>query len=110
MIITANKETRAMAAYLIVQLKLLADRNALAPYRDAVAPCAAKFGGHYIVAGGVAVETLEGKQHDGRSLVIFEFPSLEAIHAFWSSPDYIAVKKLREGLVELDAWAVRGVV
>lgn len=99
-----------MAAYLIVQLKLLADRNALAPYRDAVKPCAARFGGHYIVAGGVGVDTLEGEQHDGRSLVIFEFPSLEAIHAFWKSPDYVAIKKLREGLVELDAWAVPGVV
>ena len=99
-----------MSAYLIVQIKLLADRHQLAPYRDAVGPCAAKFGGRYIVAGGVDVETLEGKQHDGRSLVIFEFPSVEAIHAFWMSPDYIAIKKLREGLVELDAWAVRGVV
>jgi uncharacterized protein (DUF1330 family) len=99
-----------MSAYLIVQIKLLADRNKLAPYRDAVGPCVAKFGGRYIVGGGVKVETLEGRQHDGRSLVIFEFPSLEAIQTFWMSPDYIAIKKLREGLVELDAWAVPGVV
>lgn len=98
-----------MSAYLIVQIKLLADRNELAPYRDAVKPCAAKFGGFYIVGGGVKVESLEGKQHDGRSLVIFEFPSLEAIQTFWTSPDYVAIKKLREGLVELDAWAVPGV-
>ena len=99
-----------MSAYLIVQIKLLADRNQLAPYRDAVKPCAAQFGGHYIVGGGVKVKTLEASERDGKASSSSNFPSFESIQAFWSSPDYIAIKKLREGLVELDAWAVPGVV
>jgi uncharacterized protein (DUF1330 family) len=41
-------------------------------------------------------------------MVLFEFPSLEAIHAFWDSPEYVPVKKLREGAAVLDAWAVDG--
>ncbi len=97
-----------MPAYLIVQIKFTADRKDFAPYRDAVGPAAAEFGGHFIVAGGVKVEVLEGS-HDGRSLVIFEFPSLDAIHRFWDSPQYASAKKLREGLAELDIWAVPGV-
>jgi uncharacterized protein (DUF1330 family) len=36
---------------------------------------------------------------------MFEFPDIEAIHAFWNSPDYIPIKKLREGVVSLDVWA-----
>jgi uncharacterized protein (DUF1330 family) len=99
-----------LPAYLIIQIKLLAERRALAPYRDAVGPCAARFGGRYLVAGGVKVETLEGAPHDGRSLVVFEFPSLDSVRAFWESPEYLAVKKLRDGLVEMDVWAVPGVV
>ena len=47
--------------------------------------------------------------HDGRRLVIYEFPSVEAIHAFWQSPDYEPVKALRDGAAKLDVWAVPGV-
>jgi uncharacterized protein (DUF1330 family) len=97
-----------MPAYLIVQLRFTGgDRTALTPYRTAVGPLAERFGGRYLVAGGAKVETLEGS-HDGRSFVMFEFPSMEAIRAFWSSPDYADVKKLRAGLAELDVWAVPG--
>ena len=54
------------------------------------------------------MEALEGR-HDGRRMVIFEFPSMDAIHAVWSSPDYVPVKKIREGAAALDVWAVAGV-
>ena len=70
-----------MPAYLIIQIRFRADRGAFAPYRDAVGPLAEKFGGRYIVAGGAKVEPLEGT-HDGRSLVMFEFPSMDALHGF----------------------------
>jgi uncharacterized protein (DUF1330 family) len=42
-------------------------------------------------------------------LVIFEFPSMEAIRTVWNSPQYAKLKKLREGSGELDVWAVPGV-
>ena len=51
---------------------------------------------------------LEGT-HDGRGLVLFEFPSMDAIRSFWNSSDYAEVKKLRHGSSELDVWAVPGV-
>ena len=54
------------------------------------------------------VEVLEGS-HDGRRLVVFEFPSMEVIRSVWNSPEYERVKKLREGSGELDVWAVPGV-
>jgi uncharacterized protein (DUF1330 family) len=96
-----------MPAYLIIQIKFTAPKERFAAYRDAVGPLAAEFGGRYLVAGAAKVDVLEGS-HDGRSVVIFEFPSMDALHAFWTSPSYGDVKRLREGLADLDIWAVPG--
>lgn len=96
-----------MPAYMIVQIKIVR-KEGWSAYRDAVGPLSERFGGRYVVAGGAKVEVLEGS-HDGRSLVVFEFPSMDAIRSFWASPEYAQVKKLREGLAELDVWAVPGV-
>jgi uncharacterized protein (DUF1330 family) len=57
-----------------------------------------------LAARRAKVVVLEGK-HDQRPVSMFEFPDIEAIHAFWNSPDYIPIKKLREGVVSLDVWA-----
>ena len=95
-----------MAAYLIVQ-STISDEPRYQKYRDAVIPLMPRFGGKFIVRGA-KVEALEGR-HDGRRMVIFEFPSIDAIHAFWNSPDYVPVKKIREGAAALDVWAVAGV-
>src|SRR5207248_6471428 len=49
-----------------------------------------------------------GRRHDQRPVVMFEFPDIEAIHAFWNSPDYTPIKKLREGIATLNIWAFAG--
>jgi uncharacterized protein (DUF1330 family) len=76
-------------------------------YGEAVVPLIAKHDGRQIVRRGKA-EVLEG-QHDGSIMAVFEFPTLEAIHAFWNSPEYTPVKELRQGAAVLDVWAVEGV-
>ena len=70
-------------------------------------PLIMKFGGKFSIRGG-KVEVLEG-QPDERSMVVFEFPTMEAIHAFWNSPEYVPVKKLRQGAATLNIWAVPGI-
>jgi uncharacterized protein (DUF1330 family) len=95
-----------MAAYLIVQINVT-DPEKFAHYREAVPHVVEASGGRYIVRGS-AVEVLEGS-HDGRRLVLFEFPSVEAIKGFWHSPEYAEVKKLRENAADIDVWAVPGV-
>lgn len=75
-----------------------------AAYRDAMAPLIATFGGKRVSQGAEAV-LLEGRD-DGRRVVLFEFPSMDAIHAFWHSPEYQPVKELRRGAATLEAWAV----
>lgn len=95
-----------MAAYMILQSRV-SDPASMSRYRDAVMPLITSFGGRHVVRSA-AIEVLEGHPED-RRLSIFEFPSLEAIHDFWKSPDYRPVKELRRGAAELDIWAVAGV-
>ena len=95
-----------MTAYLVVQ-STIANEPQYQKYRQAVVPFIVSFGGK-IVARGAKVEVLEG-EHDTRPVVMFEFPTMEAIHAFWNSPDYVPIKKLREGIATLNIWAFPGV-
>ena len=92
-----------MSALLIVQASVQ-HRDAYKAYQAAVQPLVASFGGK-LKGSGVGLEVLEGG-HDGRRLVIFEFPSMAAIQSFWHSPQYEKVKALREGAASIDAWAV----
>ena len=95
----------AMAAYLLVQVAIT-DEARWAAYRDAVGPLIARFGGKR-VSQAAGAELLEGRD-DGRRIVMFEFPSMDAIRAFWHAPEYQPVKALRRGAATLDAWAVPG--
>jgi uncharacterized protein (DUF1330 family) len=95
-----------MPAYLIVQ-STISDEPQYQKYREAVVPLIIKHGGKFIVRGA-KVETLEG-DHDGRGMVIFEFPSKDAINAFWNSPEYMPIKKIRQGAAVIDVWVVEGV-
>jgi uncharacterized protein (DUF1330 family) len=94
-----------MAAYLFVQGKVI-DKKRYRAYQEAVQPLISRFDGRHI-ASGAGLEVLEGT-YDGRRLVVFEFPSMERLKAFWNAPEYIAVKRLREGAATLDIWAVQG--
>jgi uncharacterized protein (DUF1330 family) len=96
-----------MAGYLMVQ-STISNEEQYQKYRDAVVPLIMKFGGKFSIRGG-KVEILEGEP-DGRSMVVFEFPSMEAIHAFWNSPEYVPVKMLRKGAATVNIWAVPGMI
>lgn len=95
-----------MAAYLMVQSTINSEEQ-YQKYRESVVPLIMKFGGKFSIRGG-KVEVLEG-QPDERSMVVFEFPTMEAIHAFWNSPEYVPVKKLRQRAATLNIWAVPGI-
>jgi uncharacterized protein (DUF1330 family) len=95
-------EVHFMPAYFIVQ-NTIEDEAQYQKYVQAVVPFIASFGGK-LVARRAKVEVLEG-EHDQRPVVMFEFPDMDAIHAFWNSPDYIPIKKLREGIATMNIWA-----
>ena len=95
-----------MSAYFVVQATITGEPQ-YQKYREAVVPFIASFGGK-VAARGAKVEVFEG-EHDTRSVVMFEFPTMEAIHAFWNSPDYVPIKKLREGVATINVWAFPGI-
>ncbi len=64
-----------------------------------------KFAGRYLVRGG-AREVPEGRAR--ARIVAIEFPSYDAALACYRSPEYQAVKKLREGNAEVDLVVVEG--
>ena len=92
-----------MAALFIVQASV-SQREGYKTYQAAVLPLVQAWGGR-LRATGVELEVLEGA-HDGRRLVVFEFPSMDAIRRFWNSPEYEKVKTLRKDAARIDVWAV----
>jgi len=96
-----------MAALLIIQAAVSHDPAHRARYRQyqaLVRPLIESHGGQ-LRATGLNLDVLEG-EHDGRRLIVFEFPSMDALRAFWNSPEYAAIKPLRSGTARSDVWAV----
>jgi len=90
-----------MPAYLIITAHIR-DRHAfLSGYAPRAAELVERFGGRYVLrAPGASV--LEGTGADGASVVISEWPDRTAALAFWNSPEYAEVKRLREGLADCE--------
>ena len=95
-----------MPAFLIVQATIKNEPQ-FQKYREVVIPFIAKCGGK-IVARGAGVEVLEGER-DKRPVLMVEFPDMDAVRAFWNSPGFVPIKKMREGAATVDAWAFPGV-
>lgn len=94
-----------MPAYIIGQVRV-DDPERYAEYRAGVPAAVAKYGGRFLVRGP-KVEVLEGS-HDGRRLVVLEFPTMAQLRAFWDSPEYGPLRSLRQSASEGDLWAVEG--
>lgn len=83
-----------MVAYLLARVNVT-DPVQFVEYAKRSPATIAKFGGRYLVRGGAKV-ALEGPD-DPQRTVILEFPDAERIKAWYRSPDYQAVRRLREG-------------
>ena len=96
-----------MPAYMIVTASIH-DREAfISGYGAAAAELIEKFGGQYLLRGPGA-ECLEGDFGDGASMVISKWPDRDAAKAFWNSAEYAEVKKLREGLADVQVLLIDG--
>jgi uncharacterized protein (DUF1330 family) len=79
------------------------DRKAFGAYVRAIAESGlyAKNGGGY-EAITPALEIFEGVPPPTRGVVIARFPCLAAAKAFWNSPEYAQIRKLREGIADFE--------
>ncbi len=95
-----------MPAYLIVNIQVN-DPAAYERYKADVPALIRKHGGEYLVRGGQC-DVIEGNWRPNR-LVLFRFPSLEAIRALDADPEYRPLKKLRHSVAYTESVAVEGV-
>ena len=81
-----------MTAYLIADIDVK-DATAYEDYRRLVGATVDKFGGRFLARGG-APKPFEGDWTPTR-VVIIEFPDMAALEAWYNSPDYRPLLKLR---------------
>ena len=81
-----------MPAYVIALLDVF-DPAAYERYKAAAPPTVTAAGGRYLARGGES--TLEGS-HDGRRVVILEFPSVDAARAWHQGSAYAEARAIRE--------------
>lgn len=82
-----------MTAYLIADVEVI-DQTAYEQYRQQVPATIAAHGGRYLARGG-ATQVLEGSWSPKRCVIV-EFPSMERLEAWWSSPEYAPLRAIRE--------------
>jgi uncharacterized protein (DUF1330 family) len=80
-----------MPAYVIALLEVT-DPAAYERYKAAVSPTIAAAGGRALARGGESI--LEGT-HDGRRVVLLEFPGVEAARAWHQSNAYAEARVIR---------------
>ena len=94
-----------MAAYMIILAQVHDREKFLAGYATEAARLVEQAGGKYVMRAPGAI-CLEGSMGDGRSVVISEWPDVAAARAFWDSPEYREVAKLREGICDVEVVVV----
>ncbi len=82
-----------MPAYVISDVEPR-DAGLIDQYRALAEASIAKYGGRYVVRGGV-VDAVEGGWSP-KHIVVVEFPSLERAREWYRSPDYAKALKVRQ--------------
>lgn len=95
-----------MAVYVIASVEVL-DAAGYEEYRTQVPASIAAHGGRYLVRGG-ATEVLEGDWAPARC-VILEFPDMARFRDWWSSPEYAALRPIRERTARSQIVVTQGV-
>lgn len=83
-----------MPAYLVVE-HIITDPVKFEEYRTKVGPMIASYGGRYLTKGSTH-QLPEGGHWKPERMVVIEFPSVEALHAWYKSPEYQPLIVLRK--------------
>jgi uncharacterized protein (DUF1330 family) len=76
-------------------------------YRTIAAKAIAQYGGRYLVRGGAA-EAVEGGPPP-KNIIVAEFPSMERLREWYSSPEYAEALKHRRAALDRRLIFVEGV-
>jgi len=100
-----------MPAYMVIEAEISTTeplREQFKKYAAAAAKLVVEFGGEYIVRGAPP-HSLEGDWQLETKLVISKWVSKDEALAFWNSPEYAMVKKLRLGTANVRVTLFEGV-
>ncbi len=101
-----------MPAYLISQVEVL-DPEAWENYRTRAAPAIARYGGRYLVRGALA-QVVEADwpadEPPPQSVVVAEFPTMQALQQWYASPEYAEAFAFRPAAILRRLIFVDGVV
>lgn len=95
-----------MSAYAVANLAV-SDAEAFQRYVDEVPATVYKYGGRYLVRGG-KVKFVEGDWKPD-ILVVIEFPTMDALKAWYDSEEYRPLRELRQRTARTEAAGVWGV-
>jgi len=96
-----------MTAYILVDIAVT-DPELYEEVKQRTPPIVAQYGGRYLARGG-STEVLHGNWNPER-LVLLSFDSLEQANAWESSPEYTAVKQLRDRCARVNMVLLPGIV
>lgn len=83
-----------MPAYLVVEHNIT-DAAKFEEYRTKVGPLIARFGGRYLTKGSTHRQP-EGGHWKPERMVVIEFPDMQALDAWYRSPEYQPLISLRK--------------
>lgn len=96
-----------MPAWFVITTKIHDREQFTGQYSPAVAKLAQEYGATYLLRGRQA-RVLEGHGYEDGGAVVMEWPDVETAMAFWNSPEYAEVKKLRDGAADVSVTLVEG--
>jgi uncharacterized protein (DUF1330 family) len=96
-----------MPAYMLINVTIH-DPVKFRDYAIANTALVERMGGKYLVVGPVG-DVLEGAAIVGKK-VISEWPTKEAALAYWHSPEYAEIRKLRDGICDAQVMLLDGFV
>jgi uncharacterized protein (DUF1330 family) len=94
-----------MPAYVFAAIQVQ-DAQVYEEYKRLVPATVERYGGRYLVRGG-RCESVEGGLRPGR-VILLEFPTYEDAERWYRSPEYAAVKGLRQSAAETDLLIMEG--
>lgn len=94
-----------MSAYMVIEARIT-DFERFRAYAIANPPIVARYGGRYLAMRS-ETQALEG-DFSGWRLVLSAWPDMDAARRYWHSPEYAAIRPLREGAGEFRVILVQG--
>jgi uncharacterized protein (DUF1330 family) len=97
---------KAPMSYVLGEISEITNQEQYSAYGARVPETIAKYGGRYLVRGG-KTQSLEGEPP--RRIVVIAFDTPDGASKWYASPEYSALRPIRQGATKARLFAVEGV-